>query len=247
MKVSLKKHIPNAVTSMNLLCGVVGVTVALRGGLQEAFILMVAAAVFDFCDGLAARLLRAYSDIGRELDSLADCVSFGVLPSVMMYAVMEEGGNGLPLSLLPLLLAVFSALRLAKFNIDERQHRSFLGLPTPASAMICGSLCSFVSASPQAGLAAWAHGPVLLPLLTVALSSLLVSEIPMFSMKFGRDGKENPITQFKRIGFVSVSVCLAVVVAVTGQDWALAVLSAFVAYVVMNMAFAAIPAMREKG
>ena len=152
------KNIPNTITSMNLLCGVLGVIASLNGRLELAFVLMISAAAFDFCDGLAARLLKAYSnqsgqrsadhgggavpdsavllkaysEIGKELDSLADDVSFGVLPAVMLFSV--SGTDIVVLKYLPLLLAVFSALRLAKFNLDERQHDSFIGLPTPAAA-----------------------------------------------------------------------------------------------------------------
>ena len=129
------RHIPNTITSMNLLCGVLGVIASLNGRLELGFELMILAAVFDFCDGLAARLLKAYSEIGKELDSLADDVSFGVLPAVMLYQI--SGTDILILKYLPLVLAAFSALRLAKFNLDERQHDSFIGLPTPAAAMIC--------------------------------------------------------------------------------------------------------------
>ena len=133
------KHIPNTITSTNLLCGVLGVICTLKGSLDTAFILMLAAAVCDFCDGLAARLLKAYSELGKQLDSLADMVSFGVLPSLMMYSLMVQAQGDSWICYVPLLIAVFSALRLAKFNIDERQSDSFIGLATPACAIICGS------------------------------------------------------------------------------------------------------------
>ena len=110
------RHIPNTITSMNLLCGVLGVIASLNGRLELGFELMILAAVFDFCDGLAARLLKAYSEIGKELDSLADDVSFGVLPAVMLYQI--SGTDIWILKYLPLVLAAFSALRLAKFNLD---------------------------------------------------------------------------------------------------------------------------------
>ncbi len=116
-----RQEVPNTITSMNLLCGVLGVIASLNGRLELAFVLMIVAAAFDFCDGLAARLLKAYSEIGKELDSLADDVSFGVLPAVMLFSV--SGTDIVVLKYLPLLLAVFSALRLAKFNLDERHHR----------------------------------------------------------------------------------------------------------------------------
>ena len=134
---SIRKHIPDTITSMNLLCGVMGVIFTLKGRPDIGFLLMIGGAVFDFFDGLAARLLKASSGIGKELDSLADMVSFGVLPSLMLFGL---GGSSVPvLKYLPLILAVFSALRLAKFNLDERQHEGFIGLPTPAAALIIGS------------------------------------------------------------------------------------------------------------
>ena len=138
------KHIPNTITCLNLLSGVMGIIVLFGGRPDQAFFLMLAAAVFDFCDGLAARALGAYSELGKELDSLADMVSFGVLPAMMLFV-----GTSHPyLRFVTLLLVAFSALRLAKFNLDERQHASFLGLPTPASAMICGSLICYSFVSP---------------------------------------------------------------------------------------------------
>ena len=131
------------ITSLGLACGVVGVVFALEGRIWLAFPLMLAASVFDFCDGLAARALDAYSDLGKELDSLSDMVSFGVLPAVMLYNLMKTCTfSSSAWCLVPLLLAVFSGLRLAKFNVDPRQHRSFVGLPTPVAALLCGSLCS---------------------------------------------------------------------------------------------------------
>ena len=130
---------------MNLLCGVIGVVLAFKGKVDFAFYLMIAGSVFDFCDGLSARALGAYSDMGKELDSLADIVTFGVLPSVMLYNVSHVCMWGESwICWTPLLITVFSGLRLAKFNVDERQHMSFVGLATPACAMICGSLCYFV-------------------------------------------------------------------------------------------------------
>ena len=139
---SLVKHIPNTITTLNLLCGVVGVVFAFQGRPDWAFYMMLAASIFDFCDGASARLLNAYSPMGKELDSLCDVVSFGVLPSILLYANVHtfvwQPYAWLPF--VPLIVAAGSALRLAKFNVDERQHESFLGLATPVSALLCGSL-----------------------------------------------------------------------------------------------------------
>lgn len=245
---SIRKHIPNTITCANILCGAAGIVFAFSDSLELSFIMMLAAAVFDFMDGLAARLLRAYSDIGKELDSLCDVVSFGVLPSVMLTqlfmptAVSACGRTGgTILGLLPLLLAAFSALRLAKFNLDERQHESFLGLPTPAAAMLCGSLAAYVSVSPGGMLAAWCDSLAFIPLLTVLLCALLVSEIPMFSMKFGT-GKETPAREkAKRLAFLAI-VALAVVVAlVSDLRWTVIPIISFAGYIFINLAFALFP------
>ena len=229
---SLRKHIPDTITSMNLLCGIVGVIFTLEGRPDLGFILMFCGAGFDFLDGFAARMLHASSGIGKELDSLADVVTFGVLPSVMLYVA---GCRDFPLlRLFPVILAAFSALRLAKFNVDERQHGSFLGLPTPASAMICGSLVSFVTAEPDSFLASWCAGPVFLPLLAVVLSVLLVSEVPMFAMKFGVGGSSKS-DNVKRLVFLVLAVAAVLAVVLTGSHWSLAVLAAFVGYVLVNL------------
>ena len=158
--VSIRKNIPNTITSMNLLCGVLGILSCLKGDVPTAFYLMLAASVFDFCDGLAARVLHAYSPMGKELDSLSDMVSFGVLPSVMLVCFAEHsflGGLDLAFNvspfihwlvvLSPVLVAVFSGLRLAKFNTDERQSENFIGLATPAGAIFLAALVCFAMKS----------------------------------------------------------------------------------------------------
>ncbi len=234
---SWKHHIPNAITSMNLLCGVLGVIAALEGRFDWAFYLMLAGAVFDFCDGLAARALKVVSTTGKELDSLSDVVTFGVLPSVMLYELMRVCTFSDSIwCYVPLLIAVFSALRLAKFNLDERQHSSFLGLPTPASAMICGSLCYFIAHDMQTFLATWASGFVFIPLLAVMLCVLLVSEVPMFSMKFSRE--DDSLVKRKRILF-AVDVLLVVAIVVSLQlNWSLIILLVFLVYILMNLGLA---------
>ncbi len=229
----IRKHIPNSITSLNLLCGVLGVICSLSGRLDIAFILMLGAAVFDFCDGLAARLFKEYSEIGKELDSLADDVSFGVLPAVMLYCI---SGNTF-LRFVPMLIAAFSALRLAKFNIDERQHSSFIGLPTPASAMLCGSLASFVYSEPTSILAQWCSGPVLVPALTVILCFLMVSEIPMFAMKFGGGNKATDVDVRKRIAFALTVVIAAVFAVAAGLNWTAVPLVSFIGYILINLFF----------
>ncbi len=231
---NIRKHIPDSITSMNLLCGVLGVILTLGGRPDLGFLMMILGAVFDFFDGFAARMLKASSGIGKELDSLADMVSFGVLPSVLLY--VSGGTNVLFLKYFPIILAAFSALRLAKFNLDERQHSSFLGLPTPAAAMVCGALACYVFLVPDSFLASWCGGPVFLPVLALALSLLLVSEIPMFSMKFGA-GKASRIDNIKRIIFLAVTLVAIVLTVVFRQHWSLIFLSAFLGYIIINLAF----------
>lgn len=234
---SIRKYIPDSITSLNLLCGTLGIVAALGGRLDYAFYLMLSGAVFDFCDGLAARMLGAYSDMGKELDSLADVVTFGVLPAVMMSTLMKacSFSTGI-ICLVPLLIAVFAGLRLAKFNVDPRQGSGFIGLPSPAGAVICGSLCYFVASTPAGFLCTLASGMWFIPAVSVALCILLVCGIPMFSMKFHKDDPK--VLVHKRIAFAVNCVLCILIVALTGQNWSLAVFLAFVVYVAMNMVFA---------
>lgn len=228
------KHIPNTITSMNLLSGALGVILALEGWPEWAFACMLLAAVFDFCDGLAARLLGAYSPVGKELDSLADVVSFGLLPSIMLVTSMEADGWW---RFLPLILAAASALRLARFNVDERQTTDFLGVPTPASAMVVGSLCCFIAAGHDMTLYRLSLTPWFLPVVALVMSLLLTSEIPMFGMKIAKGHK---LLDAKRIVFLCLVVAAIVVTIILGAHWSLAVLLAFLAYIIENLILALI-------
>ena len=220
---------------MNLLCGVLGVIATFSGRLDAAFCLMLAAAVCDFLDGFSARLLKAYSDIGKELDSLSDMVSFGVLPSLMMYSLVNQMNPGSWLRFAPLAVAVFSGLRLAKFNVDERQTVSFIGLATPSCAILCGSLAYYVTKCPQSTLAVWAGLKWSIPVMSVILSALLVSEIPMFSMKFkkGADGKVKIGTE--RMVFAAFALIEIVMTVILKQDWSFAIILIFMTYILMNL------------
>lgn len=181
----MKKHIPNTITCLNLISGCIATYWAFQGNYDFALIFIVAGAVFDFFDGMAARLLGVSSPIGKELDSLADVVTFGVAPSAMVFSFLSSFHIHLPfVPFLAFVIAAFSALRLAKFNLDERQTMGFIGLPTPANAMFWGSLI--------VGCGNWLHT---LPysagiiLLIISLSCwLLISEIPMFALKFKQWG-----------------------------------------------------------
>ncbi|MHC1778181.1 MAG: CDP-diacylglycerol--serine O-phosphatidyltransferase [Lentimicrobium sp.] len=190
----IKKHIPNSITLLNLISGSVAVILAVEGKLIPAVALVGLAAVFDFFDGFLARLLHVKSEIGKELDSLADVISFGLTPSVILFCLIREnpalqshqGLSGI-LPYTALLIAAFSALRLAKFNLDTRQSTSFLGLPTPANAMFIVSLAliSGSQALQDAGLLSSIAGNLYFQLALIPLSCyLLVSEIPLFALKF---------------------------------------------------------------
>lgn len=230
---NIVKHIPNSITSMNLLCGVMGVISVFNGDLEAAFYLMLAGAACDFCDGLAARLLKAYSPMGKELDSLADMITFGLLPSIMLYKCMDIYHPGEWYCYIPLVIVAFSALRLAKFNIDERQSENFIGLATPACAMICGSftLVAHLDINNIAG--AMTESTWMIPAASVILSLLLVSEIPMFSMKFKKGASAD--LKWMRISFIAVSVAALAVTLILGQHFSHAVLFIFLAYILLNI------------
>src|ERR1700761_7543560 len=143
MKKRVKKHVPNAITCANLFSGCIGIVFAFQGDLIVAAYCVFLSAIFDFFDGFASRVLQSFSGIGKDLDSLADMVSFGVLPSVTLYELFLQSppaaGVGTYLNFIAFLLPVFSALRLAKFNTDTRQAEIFIGLPTPANAILIAS------------------------------------------------------------------------------------------------------------
>ncbi len=179
----MKKHIPNLLTLCNLLSGCTGVVFAVRGNFSAVLICLLLSEVFDFFDGFSARALGAYSEIGKQLDSLADLISFGLCPSVCFFSWYGIAHPEIPLlRWLPFLLTAASALRLAKFNIDTRQSTSFLGLATSGCALLLIPLAvySFYTDS-------FLHilmGTVwFIPVLTLVFSFLLVCELPMFSLK----------------------------------------------------------------
>ena len=178
---SIKKHIPKTITCCNLISGCIATYYAFFDQYQLALLFIVIGAVFDFFDGMSARLLNVSSPIGKELDSLADDITFGFAPSAMIFSYLCT--FHIHLIIVPFLafvMAAFSALRLAKFNLDERQALGFIGLPTPANALFWGSLI--------AGAGSWlATVPYIIYILLagVFLSSyLLIAEIPMFALKF---------------------------------------------------------------
>lgn len=219
-KMGFIRHIPNSITSLNLISGIIAISFAFHGQLSMAGYLILAAAVFDFFDGLVARALGVHSEIGKQLDSLADMVSFGVAPAIIMLQMMAQSllpadlfigffesfsNNGIDslaklllflrstnglnfwayfFLAIPLLIAVFSALRLAKFNLDTRQTTSFIGLPTPANSIFILSLGFIIEHTTSNALLAFILHPMTLLCITLLFSFLLVCELPMFALKF---------------------------------------------------------------
>lgn len=195
----IKRHIPNFITTLNVLCGSIAVVFIIKGALTTAVALILLAAIFDFLDGMSARILKAYSPVGKELDSLADVISFGLAPGLIMYKLLNTSifnQNVIPdlqsnLTLIQLLtvgsaflIPVFSALRLAKFNVDVRQTTSFIGLPTPANALFICSLALIQEHGTIPSIDNFILTTPVLLVITLVFSWLLVSEIPMFSLKF---------------------------------------------------------------
>lgn len=184
---NIRKYIPNTITCLNLVSGCIASVMAFEGNLLFALLWIVAAAVFDFFDGLAARALKAYSPMGKELDSLADVVSFGVAPGMILFTSLRiwasSSSAGCLSEYIPYIAFVvpaFSGLRLAKFNIDERQTTSFIGLPVPAHALLWSSAAYSLQEWLLSG-QTWVA--VVMIAAFCATSYLLVSEVPMFSLK----------------------------------------------------------------
>ena len=179
----MKKHIPNAITLCNLLAGCMGVVFALRGQFSATLLCVLLSGLFDFFDGFAARKLHVTSPIGKELDSLADVISFGLSPALALFAWYGAAQPSLRwIGCAALLVAAFSALRLARFNLDERQTSSFIGLPTPACALLVIPLCVYAQYT-DGFLHHMMATTWFIPVLSVVLSALLVCEMPMFSLK----------------------------------------------------------------
>lgn len=195
----ITKHIPNTLTSCNLISGCIATVFALNANYGMALAFIIIGAVFDFFDGMGARLLGVSSPIGKELDSLADDVTFGVAPSSMIFTLLltiDKPDALAPVAqyvpYLAFIMAAFSALRLAKFNLDERQTTSFIGLPTPANALFWGALIvgseEWLTSTPDI---------IYLLLIMIFVSSwLLVAEIPMFALKFKHWGWHDNRTKY---------------------------------------------------
>ena len=207
---AITRHIPNTITCLNLFSGGIACVMAFQFKYDLALFFVILSAIFDFFDGLAARTLKAYSNIGKDLDSLADNVSFGLVPAAIVYSLMVEKmaitessffHNWLPYA--AFLISVFSALRLAKFNNDTRQTSSFIGLPVPANALFWASL---VCGSHDLLLSNAIH-PLWFVALICLFSWLMVSEIPMFSLKF-----KNLSWKDNKVSFSFLAVCIPLLI-----------------------------------
>lgn len=209
MSMNIKKYIPNFLTCCNLICGCLGIVYCLEERSIPAAYFVWVAALFDFLDGFAARLLKVHSVIGKELDSLADVVSFGVLPSLVMYKLIASSSSIPWLPYTAFIIAAFSALRLAIFNVDETQRDSFKGLNTPANTLFITSL-PLLSGS----IAAWLHQGWLLLLITIVFSLLMVSPIQFFAFKFKNFSWADNRSRFSFIGLSAVLLIIFQVAAI---------------------------------
>jgi CDP-diacylglycerol--serine O-phosphatidyltransferase len=237
----IRKYIPNFITSLAIISGSLAVMLAVEGNLTGAVIFIFFAAIFDFLDGFAARLLKAYSELGKQLDSLSDMISFGLAPGAIMLSLqkMIVLGNNTALSnidinfpdILFLLSAfaipVFSAIRLAKFNIDKRQSTSFIGLPTPASAIFFASLALIYEHGQTESIDSLLLSPILLTILSITISFLMVSELPMFSFKFSNfSWRDNKV----RFVFVALAILLISLGGIYG------ITATIIAYILLSVA-----------
>ena len=188
----MKKHIPNLFTCLNLLFGCVAMVMIFRNLLDIAAYLVIAAAVFDFLDGLTARILNVYSPFGKELDSLADVITFGLVPGTILFRLLQLSDPSLiyanenflrVFQFFPFIVTIFSALRLAKFNVDKRQSESFIGLPTPANTLVIISF-PLILQHDHFHLSGLVLNPYFIVITSVVLSYLLIAEIPLFALKF---------------------------------------------------------------
>ena len=206
MATGITRHIPNFVTCCNLLSGCIAAVMAFQANYEAAILFIILGATFDFFDGMLARLFKVSGPLGKELDSLADDITFGFAPSVIVFSLFKEVQY--PAFLQPVeeyflytafIIAAFSALRLGKFNIDPRQSSSFIGLPTPANALFWGSLV----VGGHSFLVSNSFNALYLLILVILMSYLLIAELPMFSLKF-----KNLSWKDNQISYIFLLVCI---------------------------------------
>ncbi len=231
----MRRHIPNTFTLLNLTSGFIAIIMVVNGNVKTALILVAAALIFDFADGFAARLLKAYSPLGKELDSLADLVTFGVFPGLlawfMISAAMPNGATWyLWLPWVAVVVPALSALRLAKFNVDTEQTYHFLGLATPANAFMILSL----AAASQFGGGTLSEliitNPFIIAVTVVISSALTVTRIPLLSLKI-KDLSLRSNTG--RLALLAVWVLLLIIMGATGLIFIIP------AYIVISLLFGA--------
>ena len=202
----ITRHIPNMVTCCNLLSGCIASVMAFQANYEAAILFIILGATFDFFDGMLARLLNVSGPLGKELDSLADDITFGFAPSAIVFSLFKEvqypefmSGIVDYFPYTAFIIAAFSALRLGKFNIDPRQSSSFIGLPTPANALFWGSLV----VGGHSFLVSDSFNAIYLFILVILMSYLLVAELPMFSLKF-----KNLSWRDNKISYIFLLVCI---------------------------------------
>ena len=206
----ITRHIPNIVTCCNLLSGCATSVMAFQSNYEAAILFIILGAVFDFFDGMLARLLDVSGPLGKELDSLADDITFGFAPSAIVFSLFKEVEY--PAYLQPVedyfpytafIIAAFSALRLGKFNIDPRQSSSFIGLPTPANALFWSSLV----VGGHSFLVSESFNALYLFILVALMSYLLIAELPMFSLKF-----KNLSWKDNKTSYIFLLVCIPLLI-----------------------------------
>ncbi len=218
------KHFPNLLTSLNLLCGCFAIAFAFNNNLIIASYFILASALFDFFDGFAARVFKAYSELGKQFDSLADIISFGLAPAVILFNLIKTHLNiseltiNLPFHelvqlLFPFLIVIFSGLRLAKFNIDINQSEHFCGLPTPANALFIISLPLIIEFENQEFLTDVINNRLFLLAIVPLSCFLLVSNFPMFGLKFKNFGFKKNLSRYL---FIILSVILLITINFSG-------------------------------
>lgn len=218
----ITRHIPNTVTCCNLFCGCIAAYMAFQSDYEKAILFIILGAVFDFFDGMLARLFNVSGPLGKELDSLADDITFGFAPSAIVFSLFKEVhypdfllavSEYMPYT--AFIIAAFSALRLGKFNIDTRQSTTFIGLPTPANALFWGSLV----VGAHDFLISDSFNAIYLFLLVLLMSYLLVAKIPMFSLKF-----KNLAWSDNKISYIFLLVCIPLLVSLKLSSFAAIIL-----------------------
>ena len=206
----ITRHIPNMVTCCNLFSGCIAAVMALQSNYEAAILFIILGAVFDFFDGMLARLLNVSGPLGKELDSLADDITFGFAPSAIVFSLFKEvqypefmSGVSEYFPYTAFIIAAFSALRLGKFNIDPRQSSSFIGLPTPANALFWGSLV----VGAHSYLVSDSFNAIYLFILVILMSYLLVAELPMFSLKF-----KNLSWRDNKVSYIFLLICIPLLI-----------------------------------